>query len=154
MASSKLVEVDKGYQAFLRRLNKLGKKELTVGVHNEEGKRQYDNGISVLEVANIHEFGAPSVNIPQRSWFRGNMDKNGQKYMRMLERGTAKVVKGKEDGDRLKFKIGETIRKDIIDRIRSRIPPPNAESTVEAKGSDIPLIDSGTFLRSIKSKVK
>jgi len=50
--------------------------------------------------------------------------------------------------------IGVQIENAIRQKILSNIPPPNSLATVRAKGSSHTLIDSGTMLDTISSKVE
>ncbi len=50
-------------------------------------------------------------------------------------------------------KVANSLRNDIIEKINSNIPPPNAPSTIKAKGSSHTLIDTGEMRRSIDFRV-
>ena len=45
--------------------------------------------------------------------------------------------------------LGMALVGDVQQRIRNRIPPPNAPYTIARKGSDVPLIDTGRLRQSI-----
>ena len=71
-----------------------------------------------------------------------------------LKRGTEALMKGQLpsvhnvlDRAGLKF-VG-----DVQQRMKAGIDPPNAESTVERKGSSTPLIDKGQLWTSIRHQV-
>lgn len=50
-------------------------------------------------------------------------------------------------------KAGVNLRNEIVKKIHSNIPPPNAPSTVKAKGSSKTLIDTGEMWRSVDMQV-
>ena len=50
-------------------------------------------------------------------------------------------------------KAGVNLRNEIVKKIHSNIPPPNAPSTIKAKGSSKTLIDTGEMWRSVDSQV-
>jgi hypothetical protein len=51
-------------------------------------------------------------------------------------------------------RLGEAVKGDIKHHIVQRVWPQNAESTIERKGFDKPLIDTGTMLNSIEYEVE
>lgn len=50
-------------------------------------------------------------------------------------------------------KAGVNLRNEIVKKIHSNIPPPNAPSTIKAKGSSKTLIDTGEMWRSIDTQI-
>ena len=50
-------------------------------------------------------------------------------------------------------KAGINLRNEIVKKIHSNIPPPNAPSTIKAKGSSKTLIDTGEMWRSVDTQV-
>lgn len=50
-------------------------------------------------------------------------------------------------------KAGVNLRNEIVKKIHSNIPPPNAPSTIKAKGSSKTLIDTGEMWRSVDTQV-
>ena len=62
------------------------------------------------------------------------------------------------DGKMTAHKAFETVGKDVVKKVREMILNGTyaalAESTVKAKGSDKPLYDTGTLIRSVKYKIE
>lgn len=154
MASTRIIDRDTGFKAFIKRLRKMDGMEVVVGIRAKEGGVPREGGITVAEIGQIHEFGAPAAGIPQRSFLRETFDKNRKKYDRVLAKGVKGVVKAKDDPRKKLFVLGETARTDIIDRIDAGDFEPLLPATIKRKGSDKPLVDKGILRASIKSVVR
>ena len=115
--------------------------ELLVGFFESA---RYPDGTPVAQVAAINEFGAGAI--PERPFFRQAMAGAKRdltpKTLAALRRGPGMVVDRAEAG-----RIGLF----LVDRLQVSITtlrsPPNAPSTVKAKGSSNPLIDTA-FMRN------
>lgn len=123
----------------------LGKKSLEVGFYDTA---TYPNGQNVAQVAFWNEFG--TIRSPARPFFRNAIETNIKKWYASFgdlvsSGGSDRVVMGK---------LGEIIRNDIAMSITKFSTPPNAQSTIEQKGSSKPLIDTGLMRRSVTYKVK
>jgi hypothetical protein len=112
-----------------------------------------DAAMTFADLAAIHEFGTEDGHIPERSYLRSTFDSHRDRYGAMMTKGGREVEKGRDTAKGVMFKLGETVRADIIKRIKGHIPPPLAESTIARKGSDIPLIDKGHLIGAITSVV-
>ena len=110
----------------------------------------------MVDLATIHEFGAPAANIPQRSFVRATGDANAAKYARLQTNIVRRLGKRPRavDVKRELFVLGEIVRADMIGLIRARIPPTLKPATIARKfGEDVPLIDTGQLINSIRSVV-
>ena len=99
----------------------------------------YPGGEFVASVAIYNEFG--TQNIPPRPFFRSALDKNEARYWNFL---ASEFVKN-EPAKKSLTKLGELVRGDVIKSITQFSEPPNAPSTIKAKGSSNPLIDTGVM---------
>jgi hypothetical protein len=61
---------------------------------------------------------------------------------------------GKTTGLKGGIKLGEEVRDDMVKEIVDLRDPANAPSTVEAKGSSNPLVDTLQMANNVKYKVK
>ena len=140
----------------------------------DSNKRYPNDGITVEENALIQEYGAvipvtqkmknwfyhqgvqksnrPIV-IPPRPFLRNTIKNNEKKWVKYVKNNldidesngmTFKMIAGK---------LGEVIKKDIVESINSNIPPPNSQFTIDHKGSSGTLRDTGYLRDSIKSEV-
>jgi phage gpG-like protein len=161
--AGKVQIIDKGYNRMMRAWRKLALKSklkgggphVTVGIQASDGGDDEDHpGITNLELATIHEFGAPAANIPSRSFVRSTVDKNQKKYQRILNKAGKTVLKGQSPKPTL-FQLGEVARGDMIRRIQQAdIKQDLAASTKRQRGEDGPaLLDTGQLINAISSVV-
>lgn len=99
------------------------------------------------EIAFVHEFGAG--NNPERSFVRAAFDANRDAYLSMLERMVPLIMDEKLTARRALELVGQRLAADIKRRIQSGISPALSESTIAAKGSSVPLIDTGQLVGSV-----
>lgn len=111
----------------------------------------YPDGTKVALIAAIQDFGAPSVGIPPRPFFRNMVaDKQGQwpeALVRLLEQTDY-------DAERALALMGEGIAGQLRQSIVDTNDPPLKPATIARKGHDKPLIDSGHMLASVDYEVE
>jgi hypothetical protein len=124
-----------------------------VGVLSGGGKSA--DGLSMVELAAIHEFGAPRAGIPERSFIRAAMRANESEYRAVAARLSGAYVTGKISYQRALELLGvwgaTAIKKYIT--AGSNIAPPLQAATVQRKGSTRPLVDTGQLVNAISHKV-
>jgi hypothetical protein len=158
-------DVDKGYDALMKRLVELANPQVRVGVHAAEGQRR-EAGIrlakkegkfhlrgrggarpvTVLDVATWAEFG---IGQPMRSWLRAWYDGGRQQNFADIQKMMVRVLAGKVPLNRALEQLGQRFVGLIQRRLAQGIPPPNAAATIARKGSSKPLIDTGQLRSSI-----
>mgnify|MGYP001135224861 CR=1 FL=1 len=113
--------------------------------------KAYPNGFEIAENALVQEYGTMEHGgfIPPRP-FLSNAMKNERKWETILN---AELDKGRNLYQALS-RVGEEMRRDINKSIDSNIPPPNAQSTIDKKGSSHPLIDDGVMKQSTSYEVE
>lgn len=154
--ASKVIDRDNGFDAYMKGLRGLDGARVKVGVQGREAAQIRPGGISMVELATHHEFGAPVANIPQRSFVRATGDANAAKYVRLQTNIVRRLGKRPDavDVKRELFVLGEIVRGDMINLIRARIPPSLKPATIARKfGEDVPLIDTGQLIASLRSVV-
>jgi hypothetical protein len=118
------------------------------GATNEDGE-------SVAEYATYNEYG--TTKIPKRPFLRTTMAKNGEKYAVMLKgalKGLAASGSSEPVGMALTA-VGREMETDIVEQIKSNMPPPNSPATQARKqarpggGYSGTLVDTGTMLGSV-----
>lgn len=148
--SVRISDVDHG---FLRLADRLAKKaRVRVGILADEPKETEDGDtspLSLVEIAAIHEFGAPAAGIPQRSFIRGTVDEKRHEIEQLQFAQAKRIVLGQVDPDHAVEQLGAKVAAMMQRRIAQGIPPPNAPETVERKGSSTPLIDTGQLRSSL-----
>ena len=140
---------------LLKVLKKLKKKKITVGVHGDVGDDIFDRAI-------WNEFGTHykegdkkgQIRIPERSFIRAGYDTNKNKIKKDTEKLIRKVVAMELNPSVAAELLGDITKGYIQEFAIGISDPPNAESTIKAKGSSNPLVDTGQMIGSIDYKVK
>jgi hypothetical protein len=101
----------------------------------------------LAEIALRHEFGE---GVPVRAWLRPAIAERGRSWVRGMK--AAIPQEGSPDGheDRGLRQVAQVMRGDLQSAIRDGDHAPNSESTIAAKGSNQPLIDTGQMLQSVR----
>lgn len=138
--------------SVFKALEELGTYEVVVGFTDQLHK---NSSLKVSQIAYIHEFGSPINNIPARPFFYSGVS-NARDRIGNLARYYGGLV---ADGKRGAIKNGlEDIGAEAVRSIRRKLFQgpfePLAPSTVERKGHDTPLIDTGQMLDSIEYQVR
>lgn len=124
-----------------------------VGVLGDAGNKDHGGGVTVVDIAMIHEFGAPGANIPERSFIRDTMTKEQKRIGNIAGKVAVKVVTGTMPVVKALDILGLAAVSMVKKNMTGSIPPPLQAATIEAKGSSKPLIDTGQLLSSITHEV-
>jgi hypothetical protein len=155
MASMKL-SGGKKLEEALKLLAAKAKNSAVLSVGFPEGAT-YPDGTPVPFVAAMNEFGhevkskdGDYYQMP-RPFFRGMISQESPHWGRDL----GKLLKSEDyDAEKSLNLMGEEIEGELVESIQKLTSPPLADSTVAAKGSDKPLIDTGLMWQSVKSFVE
>jgi hypothetical protein len=154
-------DVDKGWDAFKKRIeSNKGRSFTKVGLPTgstpavvpgeKNGNKPF---LDLVQIGAVHEFGAPKRKIPERSWLRSTTDEEQKNIAKMMSILYPKVIAGKMPLKTALGQIGEYLAGKMKNKIRNKIPPENAPSTVARKKNkrhnDVPLIDTGQMVQSI-----
>ncbi len=132
--TSKVVDIDKGVRALLRRM-KSRRMGLTVGVHG-------DAGGNLASIATYNHEG--TSRIPARPWLRQWFDKNLGANSDLVYNRFALVVLDKIPSlEAALHQCGAKFVAGAQAEIVAGDFAPNAQSTIDRKGSSAPLIDRG-----------
>ena len=150
-------DIDHGYRALMNRVRRLGKPQISVGLHAKEGDvmhkaepGEHAQPVTVLAVGTWAEFG---LGQPERSWLRAWYDGARSAAFADIRKMMALVLAGKIPLDQAMNKLGLRFVGQIQHRIAQGIAPPNAPATIKRKGSSTPLINTGQFRSSITHAV-
>lgn len=118
------------------------------------GDRGVVSGTTLLEIAIWNEFG--TKHIPERSFLRSWFDKETNKIrvQKWVVALMPSLLNGRKTKEQILNQIGLKIVGEIQKNIVARIPPPNAPVTIEEKGSDVPLVNTGVLRSSIQHVVR
>lgn len=123
-----------------------------VGVDNlGQPDPNYDNGASVIEVALANNYG---INVPQRPFMDLAAKDMKKTYERVMGKLGQKIIDGTADVEKVLDVAGLEAEEDVRKAIMDGPWEPNAPSTVKAKGSDRPLVDTHTLHNKVTHKVR
>ena len=111
----------------------------------------YPDGQQVAMVAAANEFGNPANNQPPRPFFRNMIADNKDTWPDDI--GRIAQATG-FDGEQTLGLMGEHIKAQLQQSIRELMEPPLSPVTIEKKGFDKPLIDTGHMLNSVDYDIR
>lgn len=131
----KLKDRDKGYKAIIRELKKAahGGAFAKVGVLGDDETEGAE--ITTPELAAVHEFGAPSRGIPERSFIRATFDAKKNEWTEIARRLVALIYDGKMTIQQALGLLGARAAADVKNHITQgpEIPPPASPKTLARK---------------------
>lgn len=133
-------------------------KELHMGFFQEDSYGEENNYLPVPLVAAWQDLGRPFSGggyIPPRPFMTiGLRDLlKTAKYTRAYKKAFRDILNG-SSYEKEYLLIGKKVVPDMVDIIDEWSTPPNATSTINIKGEDNPLVDSGKMRDSFKTKVE
>jgi hypothetical protein len=151
---------DRGARALVRAYGRIsaGDRVAEVGVIGERAAAPEGGagGVTVGDVATWAEFG---LGQPQRSWLRAWIDGHQREIAALIKQELARELANARRGSAadtnavVLARVGAWIAGQLQANIARGIAPPNAQSTIDRKGSDKPLINQGQFRQAITSRV-
>lgn len=111
----------------------------------------YPDGTAVPLVAAANEFGDPGMNRPPRPFFRRMIAAKSPEWGSDLSK--VAMASGYDPKAFLPL-MGERIKAQLQESIRELTDPALAQSTIDRKGFDKPLIDTGHMLNSVDYDIK
>lgn len=148
---------DRGWKALKRALTTLahGDSYAKAGIIGEKAQQEHETepgqAATNVDIGVWNEFGTGKA--PARSFIREPFDANREAYVAMMTKFVAGVYEGKMEIGQALGLVGQRMESDFRNAIAHGIPPPNAPSTIAAKGSSKPLVDRGELRQAISSAV-
>jgi hypothetical protein len=149
-------DTDMGLNNILKEIDKLKNCSVKVGVTQDKGAAMTEDGVTVATYAAYNEFGVRKHGkqvIPSRPFIRGWIDSKREQLAKRIEKLYGQVSDGKMFAEIAIRELGQFGESGIKSFIRNGPFEPNADSTVRAKGSSRPLIDTGTLRNSIRYEI-
>jgi len=135
---------------FFKEIEQLKKLQVRVGY--QQGDEQEKDGADLCDIAMFNELG--TSNTPSRPFMRDSVDKNEDKINNFCKTQMKLLSSGKTTTEQMLKSIG-VFQKGLVQKeIRDGEFVPNAPSTIKRKGSDKPLIDTGTMRQSVNFVIK
>lgn len=133
---------------YFRELQKMTEMEVRVCFQGDE---KYEDGTTIAEVAAYNEFG--SSDTPERPFMRQSFENHESELQAACDAANRLVSSG-GSADQALQQIGVVAKGLVQEEIVNGGFAPNAESTIKKKGSEQPLIDTGTMRQSVNFVVK
>lgn len=151
-----VIERDLGLENFLRAIAQFTDIDgvfVTVGIRGEDSTSAADDDLATIAL--VQEMGSRDGRIPARPFMSATLEENAQDYLDEIEAVTQHMI---DTGDVETAiadmeRLGLVVTADIQDYAVALKDPPNARATIEAKGSDNPLVDTTTMIKAISSAV-
>lgn len=122
-----------------------------VGVLTGTGEHPNSDGALISEIAHWMEFG--TIDIPARPFMRTAIGNHMPEYVQITKDSFKMVQKDQMSPKDFHGIIGEKVKSDIQREIVWGFFEPNALSTILAKNSSRPLVDTGIMRQSISWEV-
>lgn len=139
-------QVEEALKALAKKLE--GATRVLVGV--PEGAGAYEDGLTIATIAAVNNFGTADGKIPARPFLEPAIIKGAPQYQRLAEVMIPKVLSGEMTMLTLLEQMGNLAEGHVKQEITDLDTPPNAQSTIDRKGSSSPLIDTGALRQSIR----
>tara|TARA_R110000822_G_scaffold15369_9_gene52994 strand:+ start:1229 stop:1705 length:477 start_codon:yes stop_codon:yes gene_type:complete len=122
------------------------------------GAKPHDSkGNTTATIALWQEYGTQvgrgNSKIPERPFMSSTYIKAGN-YRSSLVKAARDILTGKSTTKTSLDKLGKKVAMDMQLSLWAWSTPPNADSTVDRKGFDFPLVETMTLFNSIKSRTK
>lgn len=147
MASSKVTVKDRGASRVVHRAGLMNFR-INVGILGSKAAETHEgSAMTIAQIAEIHELG---LGVPERSFLRAWVEANEQQIENDMRAATKKILLGKLTADQAAKILGARFAAGVQAFISSgRVQPPLEQSTIDRKGSSIPLIDTGQLRSAI-----
>jgi len=146
-----VIDRDMGWNKIKINMKQLDDRQIKIGIMGNSGSV---DGVAVLDYAAYNEFGTSTI--PARPFMATTADKYRGETVKMAEVITGNIIDGKYSVDIGLARLGAWYQSKVQATIRDAKSwaVPNAVSTVEAKGSSSPLIDTGRMIGAVRYEVK
>lgn len=142
-------QVNGGLPGLGKRYSQASLAGMRVKIGLPKGAADYPDGTSVIMVGAVNEFGSDDGDIPERSFLRSAMRRFKRQHNALIVKLAKAVTSGNQSPEIALGQLGTVAASHVQDQIRDTTSPPNAPSTIKAKGSSHPLIDTGHLIQSI-----
>ena len=139
---------------IIKQIAALSKLNIKAGIIEGAGDK---DGVPIAQYAAYNEYGVPGKkkkwNIPPRPFIRGWVENHEAEIKATQERLFKQVSEGKISAEIAIAKLGQFAQDGIKRYIVAGNFEPNAEATIQRKGSSRPLIDTGAMRNSVRYQI-
>lgn len=139
---------DMGWQRIMTQLQSAGDPYTVVGLFGHGGTPEDD----VAARGAVQEYGSEKAKIPPRPFMRRTFEANEQKIGRVKAAIFAEVLAGRRTLKSGLGRLGEWYVRKIQETIKTGKFTPLSLSTIRAKKSSKPLIDTGQMVNAVQHK--
>lgn len=136
-----------GIDNLKKDLQDLKEAEITIGYQGQSGRRLHPegSGATIAEVASYMEYG--TADIPARPFLRTALQQKETEIRKVIKKAMADLIDQRADIMTAIAHVGDAAVEAVRDTIdnASAWAAPLAASTIKAKGSSNPLVDSGAM---------
>lgn len=150
MATGKFDIVDRGWNAIKRQLELADSKVIAVGVL--DGSAPHPAGPTMGEIATWNHYGTETI--PARPFITRPIDLKNAELRTLVQRLMRGISLGKITAGHAAEILGQKLRDTCVAAINAREFEPNAQSTIDRKGSSTPLVDTGQLKGAITYQVR
>lgn len=155
--SVKVTKSGPGLKLVRKQLQSIKESDVLIGIPASTTERKSDEEINNASLLYLHTNGSPINNIPARPVLEPSIKANKGIITPHLGNAAAAALRGRPDQAQSEMNIAGSVaangaKKWFTDPRNNW--PPDAPSTVEAKGSDKPLIDTAAMRRAITFVVR
>lgn len=144
------VEVrDLGWKKIRDQIKSMDGKAVTAGLHEEDAGNRDPNAVMR---GYFNEFGTDTA--PARPFIRTTHDTQKLKWVRQMQSDLGRVMDQQMTGQQMLESVGAMAADDIRQAVTDWDTPPNAPSTIQRKGFDDPLVETGEMRDAIAYKVR
>lgn len=142
----------KRFDALKAQLSKLADGGVYVGVFGDQADTHVGDGITLVELAAIHEFGLGDAE--ERSFLRAWIDANRKPIANAMATASRQATANGASPSNALHAVAEWAAGQVKKFIASNsVQPSSSEATNRAKGSTVTLVDSGTLRAAIQGRV-
>ena len=146
--------IDMGLGKILAEIEKARVASIQVGLVGEKAETPTSDGrLTLAEAGVINEFGSSDGHVPRRSFLRDPIHREEPLVIAELAQAAHDIALLRATAEVAYDKVGRRMALVVADAIVDGIPPANADATVEKKGFDEPLIDTGDMLAAVGHRV-
>lgn len=146
MIKTSVKGVQKAMHDLLSHINKaIPDGYVLVGIHEDAGMHTGDAGINNATLGATLHFGNRDDHIPARPWLDVGVNESSELYLDTISDGIASGTASMT----VLNQVGALAVGSVQSYMTDLSDPPNAPSTIAAKGSANPLIDTGELRQSV-----
>lgn len=134
---------DKGFDRIVKQMGEL--RGVEFGLFSNSGT--YPDGTPVVDVGIYNEFG--TSRIPARPFMRVAADQGKKSMQQVVDHTIGLMIDGRVTPKAVDDTVGKQWANVVKSTIKHFDTPPNAPSTVAAKGKNDPLVDTGQMMDAI-----